>query len=51
MSTELIEPSTTISFVPEAETSEAKTAAARPAKKHSDVPVLGRTLKPIKPTG
>jgi fatty-acid desaturase len=42
MSTELVEPSSTISFVPAVETCEEKAAAARPAKKHSDVPVLGR---------
>jgi fatty-acid desaturase len=42
MSTELIEPSATISFVPEAEAIAEKPAVARPAKKHTDVPVLGR---------
>src|ERR1700734_4345992 len=42
MSTELIEPSTTSSLLPAAETGEEKTAAARPTKKHGDVPVLGR---------
>jgi fatty-acid desaturase len=42
MSTELVEPSTTISFVPAAETCEEKAAVGRPAKKHNDVPVLGR---------
>lgn len=42
MPTELIEPSTTISFVPAVEACEEQPAVARPAKKHSDVPVLGR---------
>jgi fatty-acid desaturase len=42
MSTELIEPSTTLSFVPAVETVAENPAVARPAKKYTDVPVLGR---------
>ena len=42
MSTELIEPSTTLPFIPAVEICDEKAAVERPAKKHGDVPVLGR---------